>query len=325
MTYPSTNTAGIVAGIDLGGTNTEIGIIDFKGECLDRTVLSTKQFPQPEAFTEAVFDRIADMAGRQVNALRGIGIGAPNGNYYTGCIEHAPNLDWKGVLPVADLMAVHTKVPVALTNDANAAAIGELKYGKAKGMAHFISITIGTGLGSGIVVGGKVLYGHTGFAGELGHTTVVPGGRLCTCGRLGCLEAYASARGLVETALELLAASGGDSLLAGTAPAELGPYQVQQAALQGDAVSIAAYEEMGRVLGQAIANATALLSPEAVFLFGGLSKAGDLLLKPARASFDAEILPIFKGSVSFDISALNQENAAILGAGALIWNKITAS
>lgn len=312
----------VVAGIDLGGTNTEVGLIDSEGRCLEKSVLSTQNYKRPELLTKAVANIITDMTGASPTSLKGIGIGAPNGNYYTGCIEHAPNLAWKGILPVAEMMSAEISVPVAVTNDANAAAVGEMIYGKAKGMKHFISITMGTGLGSGIVLNGKVLYGHTGFAGEMGHTTAIPGGRPCSCGKRGCLESYASARGLVQTTRELLESQANNSPLSELAPEELTPHLIHEAGLKGDPIAIAAFNQLGDVLGKSISDAVAYLSPEAVFLFGGLTRAGDLVMKPTQESMDRNLLPIFKGRVKLELSQLNEANAAILGAGALIWNKI---
>ena len=315
----------IVAGIDIGGTNTEIGLIDASGKCLDRSVLRTKNFDDPEILAQAMAGAIEEMAGSEMSSLKGIGIGAPNGNFYTGCIEHAPNLLWKGILPIADMMNQRISVPVALTNDANAAAVGEMKYGKAQGMKNFISITIGTGLGSGIVVNGDILYGHSGFAGEMGHTTAVPEGRQCTCGRKGCLETYVSARGLVMTTRELLEKDPAGSHLASLKGDMLTPYRIHEAAKSGDRIAIEAFATLGHILGRVIADAAAYFSPEAIFLFGGLSRAGDLLLEPTRKSFQAHLLPILHGSVSVELSSLNEDNAAILGAGALIWNQIQPS
>lgn len=323
MIKPSSNGDWIVAGIDIGGTNTEIGLIDSSGNCLNKTVLRTSDYADPQILTLAMSSAIEEMAGKEIEGLKGIGIGAPNGNFYSGSIEHAPNLIWKGVLPLADMMHQHIPVPVALTNDANAAAVGEMKYGKAKGMKHFISVTIGTGLGTGIVVNGDILYGHTGFAGELGHTTSIPNGRQCTCGKKGCLETYVSARGLVMTTQELLAKDHKTSHLVKLDQDLLTPYRIHQAAKEGDPVATEAFEVLGQILGRALADTVALFSPEAIFLFGGLTRAGDLLLNPARKALNECLLPIFKDSVKLELSSLNEDNAAILGAGALILNQIS--
>ncbi len=322
MHYHSQLENALVAGIDFGGTNIEVGILDGEGRIVCSKSLPTSNFGQPGEFIEVLKDVLADMVPAGEGKLVGIGLGAPNGNYYTGSIEHAPNLNWKGIVPLARLCSEATGVPAVLTNDANAAAIGEAYFGGARGMQNFISVTIGTGLGCGIFVDGELIYGHSGFAGELGHTIVVPNGRLCTCGRNGCLEAYVSARGLIQNTREALQEQGYGSPLAQLDNGSLRPDAIFDAAIEGDLAALRAFETTGHYLGLSLANAAAILSPEAIFLFGGLMKAGDLLLRPTREYLDREILPILKGTVEVRTSSLTEKNAAVLGAGALAWSEI---
>ena len=308
----------VVVGIDMGGTNTELGVINQKGTSLAHHLMPTSAFDTYTDFATATAAAVASLANSP--SLKAVGIGAPNGNYFSGTIDYAPNLPWKGVLPVADLLSEQLGIPVVLTNDANAAAIGEQYFGNAKDLKHFMVVTIGTGLGSGIIVNGRILYGSTGFAGELGHTTVVPNGRLCTCGRRGCLEEYVSARGLVNNTLELLEKSPGDSPL--HQKGNFRPTDVWKAAKSGDALAIEAFAMTGRYLGQQLADMAALFSSEAFFLFGGLANAGDLLLGPTQQSFADHLMPVLHGSSRVELSALSHNNAGILGAAALAWNEI---
>jgi glucokinase len=253
--------------------------------------------------------------------MKGIGVGAPNGNYYTGTIEYAPNLPWKGIIPLAKLIEVKFNLPVTLTNDANAAAIGEMMYGAAKGMKDFIMITLGTGVGSGIVANGKLIYGHDGFAGELGHTIIIPDGRLHPgTGKRGPLESYASATGVRFTALEMLEQSSEDSLLRSVDKETLDSKDVYEAAIQGDKLALEIFEFTGRILGLALANAVMFSSPEAIILFGGLTKAGDFILKPTRDHMEANLIQVFQNKVKILISHLKESDAAILGASALVWD-----
>jgi len=252
----------------------------------------------------------------------GVGVGAPNGNFYSGTIEYAPNLPWKGIIPLAKLMSEKFKLPVTLTNDANAAAIGEMMYGAAKGMKDFIMITLGTGVGSGIVANGQLIYGHDGFAGELGHTIVIPDGRIHEgTGKKGSLESYASATGVRLTSLELLEKSSEDSLLRNINKEDLDSKTVYDAAIKGDKLALEIFEYTGKILGLALANAVMFSSPEAIILFGGLTKAGDLILKPTRKNMEENLIQVFQNKVKILVSHLKESDAAILGASALVWEK----
>jgi glucokinase len=254
--------------------------------------------------------------------IRGIGIGAPNGNIYTGTIEYAPNLPWKGIIPFAKMVQDKFKIPVKLTNDANAAAVGEMMYGAAKGMRDFIMITLGTGVGSGIVANGQLMYGHDGFAGELGHTIVIPDGRMHQgTGKRGSLESYASATGVRLTALEMLENSTDDSLLRAADKETLDSKVVYDAAIKGDKLALDIFEFTGKILGLALANAVMFSSPEAIILFGGLTKSGDLILKPTRKHMEENLIQVFQNKVKILVSHLKESDAAILGASALAWDK----
>ena len=311
-----------VIGIDIGGTGTKIGIVDARGKILARDEsIATNAYPTFEEYIDAiatVIERLIEITGSD-EKIRGIGVGAPDSNYYTGNIEHAFNLPWKGVLPLARMLTERTGIPVRVTNDANAAAIGEMTYGTAKGMKNFIVITLGTGVGSGIVINGEVVYGSDGFAGELGHVTMVRGddGRLCGCGRKGCLEAYCSATGVVRTAKEMLAKENAPSLLRDIK--DISSHDVYKAALKGDKIALEVFEKTGRILGEAIADFIAFSSPEAIILFGGLSRAGHLLLAPLQRALEKNILHTFKGKTKIVFSQLPDSDAAILGASALAW------
>jgi glucokinase len=312
----------IVAGVDIGGTNTVLGLVDRKGSVLAEKSLNTTDYPEINDFVEALVLTINELlSGRAGYKLLGIGIGAPNANYHKGTIELAPNLAWKGIVPLADLIRKRINVQVIVTNDANAAAMGEMIFGGAKKMKDFIVLTLGTGLGSGIVINGQVVYGHTGFAGELGHTTVVPGGRACGCGRRGCYETYASASGLVRTVLLMLSEMREDSVLRDIPPAELTSKKIAAAAAKKDPVAVKAMDFTAEKLAFGIYNAIGFSSPEAVFLFGGLANAGEMLFEPVRKYVEMNVQPIFRGTVKILPSGIPESNAAVLGAAALIWNE----
>lgn len=310
-------------GIDIGGTNTKFGIVDTRGEIFYRGAISTKKHKTVDRFIadlySAILPAIESVGG--FGQIKGIGVGAPNGNYYKGTVEYAPNLPWKGVVPLAELITEKFGLPASLTNDANAAAQGEMMYGAARGMRDFIMITLGTGVGSGIVANGQLILGHDGFAGELGHTIIIPDGRLhWGTGARGSLEAYASATGIRLTALELLEQhQNKTSLLRNYPPDELESYHVHECAMQGDEIAIEVFEYTGKILGLALANFIMFSSPEAIILFGGPTKSGDLLLKPVRKYMEANLLPIFRDKVKLLFSLLNESDAAILGASALVW------
>jgi glucokinase len=313
----------LAIGIDIGGTNTVFGIVDHRGDIQYRGAISTKKHETIEQYINDLYENITpaiDQVGG-IEHIKGIGIGAPNGNYYNGTIEYAPNLRWEGVIPLADMITKKFGVPAALTNDANAAAVGEMMYGAARGMKDFIMITLGTGVGSGIVANGQVIYGHDGFAGELGHTTIIPGGRLhWGTGMRGSLEAYASATGVAITAREMLDANPGqDSLLRNYAKEEIDSRVVYDAALQGDPIANEVYRFTGEVLGSALANFIMFSSPQAIILFGGVTKAGEMILKPTREHMEQNLLPIFRNKVKLIFSELKEADAAILGASALVW------
>lgn len=312
----------IVAGIDVGGTNTLLGLVDEKGKILADETIITTDYPEVTDFIKALAVSINKMLDAHKNmTLIGIGIGAPNANFYKGTIELAANLAWKGLIPFADMVRKEIDVPVLMTNDANAAAMGEMIFGGARGMKNFIVLTLGTGLGSGIVINGQMLYGHTGFAGELGHSVIVPEGRDCGCGRKGCLETYASATGLVRTVLYLLSEKRGNSILRDIVSGELTSKMVAEAAANNDLLALEAMDYTADKLASGIVNAIAFSSPEAVFLFGGLANAGDMLLEPVRKYVDMKVLPVFKNTFRIELSAIPENNAAILGASALVWNE----
>lgn len=319
----TTNTNKFAVGIDIGGTNTVFGIVDHRGSIRYRGALSTRNHENPQDYVEELYSvlmpAIEQVGG--VDHIRGIGIGAPNGNYYTGTIEYAPNLRWKGIVPMTEMITKRFGVPAALTNDANAAAVGEMMYGAARGMKDFIMITLGTGVGSGIVANGQVIYGHDGFAGELGHTIIIPGGRLHKgTGMHGSLESYASATGVAATAREFLENRTEEkSLLREHNPEEIDSRLVYEAAIQGDKMALDVYAFTGEILGRALANAVMFSSPEAIVLFGGLTKAGDLIIEPTRKHMEENLLPIYQNKVKLLFSELKEADAAILGASALVW------
>jgi len=310
-------------GIDIGGTNTKFGIVDLRGNTLYRGVIATNKYEKVEPYLnelyEALRPAIDEVGG--IKNIRGIGIGAPNGNFYSGTIEYAPNLKWKGIVPLAKLTTEKFGVPAALTNDANAAAVGEMMYGAARGMKDFIMITLGTGVGSGIVANGQLILGHDGFAGELGHTIIVPGGRLhWSTGHKGSLEAYASATGVAMTAFEFLAERPKEKSLLRNYPKEqIDSRVVYDCAKQGDKMAKDVYEFTGKILGEALANFVMFSSPEAIILFGGLTYAGSLILKPTKEHMEKNLLPIFQNKVKLIFSELKEADAAILGASALVW------
>ncbi|MBA4321479.1 MAG: glucokinase [Odoribacter sp.] len=314
----------VVAGVDIGGTNTIFGLVDRDGTIVAENRICTASYPEIEDFVSVLTNSILRL-GAGVNGIKltGVGVGAPNANYHKGTIELAPNLAWKGIVPLASLIGEKMNLPVAITNDANAAAMGEMIFGGAKNIKDFIILTLGTGLGSGIVVNGELVYGHTGFAGELGHTIVVPGGRDCGCGRQGCLETYASASGLVRTVLYMLSEMKEESSLRETAPYDLTSKLISEAAKNGDIIALEAFDYTAEMLAFGIINAVVFTSPEVVFLFGGLTQAGDLLFNPVRKYVDQYIQPIFKGTVKILPSAIAENNAAVLGAAALAWKELS--
>ena len=314
-----------VIGLDLGGTNSVFGIVDSRGEIKATTSIKTQGYDKVEDYVNAsneALQLIINQVGG-IDTIKAMGIGAPNGNYYSGTIEFAPNLSWghDGVVPLADMFSEKLGIPVALTNDANAAAVGEMTYGVARGMKNFIMITLGTGVGSGIVVNGQLVYGSDGFAGELGHTIIRrENGRTCGCGRKGCLETYCSATGVARTAREFLTKSSEPSLLREMKAADITSLDVFMAANQGDKLALRVYDFTGEILGEACADFAAFSSPEAFIFFGGLSKAGDLLMKPFEDSYNKHVLKIFKGKAKFLLSSLDGSSAAVLGASAVGWD-----
>ena len=350
-----------VVGMDIGGTNSVMGIVDKQGNILCTDTVKTGQYTQVEDYVDAVCSRLLPLIDKYggPDHFRGMGIGAPNANFYKGTIEQAPNLPWKGIVPLADMFSQRTGIPVAMTNDANAAALGEMTYGAARGMKDFIMITLGTGVGSGIVINGQVVYGHDGFAGELGHVCVdrSPQARLCGCGRRGCLETYCSATGVARTAREVLEtctatdspsstcqlvnsstcqldspstcqlvnssthqpSNSSTSPLVNLSPENITSKQVYDAAEQGDELALEIFRRTGETLGRAIADFIAFSSPEAIILFGGLTKAGDYLMHPLREAVDTHVMPIYRGKTQILLSSLKDADAAVLGASALGW------
>jgi glucokinase len=310
-------------GIDIGGTNTKYGIVNHRGQIIFEGSIKTDKYEDVHEFIDALYDKLQPEIERMKDLnFIGIGVGAPNGNFYTGTIEYAPNLKWKGIVPLAQLMQGKFKMPAKLTNDANAAAVGEMMYGAARGMKDFIMITLGTGVGSGIFANGELILGHDGFAGELGHTIVVPGGRLHpNTGALGSLEAYCSATGVAYTAKEYLTGTEEVSILRDIPLDDLDSKAVFDAALAGDSLAQKVFKTTGDILGMALANFIMFSSPEAIILFGGLTKAGDILMSPIKESMERNLLPIFKNKVKLIFSELKESDAAILGASALVWDR----
>lgn len=313
-----------VIGIDLGGQTAKFGIVDARGNVLKQTAIRSNTQNNPEEFINDLAEGIKKLIYKEydIKDIRGIGVGAPNGNYYTGCIENAANLTWakNQVVHFADMLSERIGVPVALTNDANAAAVGEMTYGAARGMKNFIMITLGTGVGSGIVINGDVVYGHDGFAGELGHTCAVRNnGRICGCGKTGCLETYASAMGVARTAREIIELTDRKTLLRNIPAENITSKDVFDAAIEDDEVAKDIFAFTGRMLGEKFADFVAFSAPEAIILFGGLTKAGDLIYKPIVESMNLNLMPIWRNKVKVLFSTLNESDAAILGASALAW------
>lgn len=310
------------AGIDIGGTNSVIGLVDAQGRMVCDRSIRTTDFDSPELFVKAAAEAINVCLGELPGArLQGIGIGAPNGNYYTGCIEFAPNMPWKGVIKLAELFSKAMDVKAVLTNDANAAAVGEMLFGGAKHMKNFVVITLGTGLGSGFVVNGEVLYGHDGFAGELGHVIAVRDGRLCGCGRRGCLETYASATGIVRTMREWLDNSAQPSPLRNIPDETLTSKLIADTALAGDEIALEVVDYTAKILGRALADMICITSPQTIFLFGGLALAGDLLIAPTKKYMEENMLRIFRDKIDI-MPSLLCTNAAVQGAAALAWKHV---
>ncbi len=313
-----------VIGIDIGGTFTKFGFVDRDGNCYAEGVTPTDVYDNVDDYLENLVKELKNSEKQLEGSYKvvGVGIGAPNGNFHNGTIENATNLKWKGVIPFAEMVGKHYNVPVRLTNDANAAALGEMVYGGAQGMRDFIMITLGTGLGSGIVVNGNLVYGHDGFAGELGHVNVVENGRKCGCGNLGCLETYVSAPGIKKTVFELLASDSAGSDLVNYSFDELDSEMIYNAAVKNDPVALKAFDVTGKTLGRKLADSVAHTSPEAVFLFGGLSKSGDYIFKPTKKYMEESVMGTFRDKVKILPSQLTDKNAAVMGSSALIWKEL---
>ena len=313
----------LVIGLDLGGTNSVFGVVDSKGEIIATTSIKTQAYPSVDQYImESVkaIKQIAEQVGG-MEKIRAMGIGAPCGNYYKGTIEHAANLVWaKGIVPLANMFVNELGIPVVVTNDAKAAAMGEMKYGVAVGMTNFVELTLGTGVGSGIVANGQLIYGFDGFAGELGHMIVEPGGRPCGCGRKGCLETYCSATGVVRTTIAMLEESSEATSVRDIATDKLTSYEVYKAAMAGDTMAQEVFKQTGRRIGIACANIATFLSPEAFIFFGGLAQAGELLLRPIEEAYNENVLSLYKGKARFLMSGLDGAKAAILGASAIAWD-----
>lgn len=313
----------LAVGIDIGGTNTVFGLVDRNGTIISEGLIKTKEFEDIEVFVAALYEKINVHLRRLDNTIEllGYGLGAPMGNINNGTIEYPSNLPWKGIIPLAELFRRHTSLPVTVTNDANAAAVGEMIYGGAKGMKNFVVITLGSGLGSGFVVDGKLVIGANGFAGEIGHTAIRPGAsnRMCGCGRKGCLETYVSASGIKRTVLKIMADSMVESELREVSFNELNSKIIHDAALRGDPIALEAFEHTGRMLGFKLADVVAHTNPEAIFLFGGLALAKDLIFEPAREYMEEHLLSIYRGKVKLLPSQLSTQNAAVLGASSLVW------
>ena len=305
----STSLQQLAVGIDIGGTGTKFGIVDRNGNILFSSEISSRNHSEVDGFIDELHDNLFSMieSAGGPGRIKGLGVGAPNGNFYTGTVEYAPNLPWKGIIPFAKLMEDKFKLPVTLTNDANAAAIGEMMYGAAKGMKDFIMITLGTGVGSGIVANGKLIYGHDGFAGELGHTIIIPNGRLHEgTGKHGSLESYASATGVRLTAIEMLAKTSEESLLHKIPVEQIDSLKVYEAATAGDKLAKDIFDFTGQILGLSLANFVMFSSPEAIILFGGLTKAGDWILKPTRENMEANLIQVFQNKVKILVSHLKE-------------------
>ncbi len=311
-----------VVGIDIGGTNTVFGVVDARGSILASGSIKTQTHKELDKYINELYTELSGLISSccGIERIKGIGVGAPNANFYTGNIEDAANLPWKGVIPFAKILSEKFGVPVALTNDANAAAIGEMTYGAARGMKDFIMITLGTGVGSGIVANGQLIYGHDGFAGELGHVIIRRGGRLCGCGNHGCLETYTSATGVARTAREYIEKRANEDSLLRKIPADqITSKDVFDAAVAGDPIAKDVFAYTGEILGEAFADFIKFSSPEAIILFGGLAKSGDLLLIPLREAMEKNLMPVFKNKVKILFSEMKDADAALLGASALAW------
>jgi glucokinase len=314
----------VVIGIDIGGTYTKFGFVGRNGDCFREGAVNTSDYADVNSFLDylfAVIDKSINASDTELKIM-GIGVGAPTGNYYKGTIEYASNLNWKGVIPMVDLIKKYYDIPVVISNDANAAALGEMMFGGAENMKNFILITLGTGLGSGIVVNGNVVHGHDGFAGELGHIIAVDDGRQCACGNRGCLETYASATGIKRTVFELLSECIDPSELRKITYEDLTAKMITEAAQKGDRIALKAFEITGKILGKNLANAVAFSSPEAIFLFGGLAAAGDFIFNPTKEHMEKNLLNLFRNKVKLLPSGLQDKNAAVLGAAGLIWKEL---
>ncbi|MDE6266396.1 MAG: ROK family protein [Muribaculaceae bacterium] len=311
-----------VVGIDIGGTNTVFGIVDARGAVIASSSIKTAKHSNIEDYIDELYNELTKLITTHdaEGKIHGIGIGAPNANYFTGTIEDGVNLPWPTPIPLAKLVSEKFGIPVAITNDANAAAIGEMTYGAARGLKDFIMITLGTGVGSGIVINGQMVYGHDGFAGELGHVTVKRNnGRLCGCGRTGCLEAYCSATGVARTAREFLEVRNEPSMLRNLDIDSITSKDVYDAAIAGDKLAQEIFEYTGDILGAALADFTTFSAPQAFILFGGLAKSGEILMRPIRNSMEKNMMPLWKGKVNLLLSELKEADAAVLGASALGW------
>jgi len=314
----------VVIGIDIGGTFTKFGLVDKSGTILFEDEVSTTGHVAIESYIDALQRHLSqkvEQVGQDLQ-IRGIGVGAPNGNFYSGTIEHAPNLNWKGIIPFVELMEKQFLVPTVVTNDANAAALGEMLFGDARELKNFIMITLGTGLGSGLVVNGNIVYGEDGFAGELGHVRAVDQGRQCGCGKRGCLETYVSATGIKRTVFELLAEENAESAFRKIPFSKLKPKGITALAEKGDPIAIKAFERTGFLLGRSLADTVAHISPSKIFLFGGLAKAGKWIIDPTVKSLEQHLFPIYKNKIQVLPSALLKKNIAVLGAAALIWKQL---
>lgn len=310
-------------GIDIGGTNTKFGLVNEEGNIFAKSSLATNADESADNLFGRLFDLFYKDMKETIDEVEivGVGVGAPNGNFYKGTIENPPNLNW-GYVNVAEIVKKYINIPVSVTNDANAAALGEMKFGAARGMKNFLEITLGTGLGSGLVVNGELVYGSDGFAGELGHTNVKPNGRLCGCGMKGCLETYVSAPGIKRTVFKLLSIVKSESDLRDVTFNQMDSKMIYSAAKEGDIIALEAFEYTARILGMALADAVLYLSPEAIIIFGGLAKAGDLLLIPVKKYMEENLFPAFRNKVPIIPSGLPESDAAVLGASALIWHEI---
>jgi len=312
-----------VLGLDMGGTNSVLGIVDARGQVIARTSIKTQAYTDINDYVQALYDEavkiIVPVGG--IELFRGIGAGAPNANFYTGNIENAPNLPWKGIVPFCKLMSEKFGLPCAVTNDANAAAQGEMMYGVARGMKNFIMVTLGTGVGGGVIIDGKLVYGHDGFAGELGHCKIdhSPSARLCGCGQKGCIEAYASATGVARTAKEIISATDEKTILRDLDVDKITSYDVFKAAEAGDAVAKRIFDYTGTLLGQKLADFVAFSAPEAIVLFGGLTKSGHWIMDPVVKALNENVMPTWKNKVKVLFSDLKEADAAVLGASALAW------